>query len=78
MLFRFPTFIAILVSAQDALSATNNFSLYAYGENVPTGMKPFHADGEPYTHRYYKSNYTAQAKHTLGIQLHSLRLMLSM
>jgi hypothetical protein len=51
MLFHFPYVVTALACAQGVLSIANDFSLYAYGEGLPTGMKLFHADGKPYVHR---------------------------
>ena len=51
MLFHFPSVVTVLACTQGVLSTANGFSLYAYGEGIPTGMKLFHADGKPYIHR---------------------------
>ncbi|KAF9696686.1 hypothetical protein EKO04_005212 [Ascochyta lentis] len=40
--------IALSACAASVVSAANSFSLYAYGDNLPTGMKLFHADGQAY------------------------------
>lgn len=45
MQFRFSSLVALLACALDVVSAADNFSLYAYGDNLPTGMKLFLADG---------------------------------
>ncbi|KAL1643798.1 hypothetical protein SLS61_009113 [Didymella pomorum] len=44
MFFHFPYVVTALAFAQGVLSIANDFSLYAYGEGLPTGMKLFHAD----------------------------------
>lgn len=36
----------LLFWTQSVVSAANSFSLYAYGDSLPTGMKLFHADGD--------------------------------
>ncbi|KAF3051345.1 hypothetical protein E8E11_009307 [Didymella keratinophila] len=48
MLFHFLSIVTILACAQGVLSTANEFSLYAYGEGLPTGVKLFHADGQAY------------------------------
>ncbi|KAF2625169.1 hypothetical protein BU25DRAFT_460641 [Macroventuria anomochaeta] len=48
MLFQFFSVVALLACAQGVLSAVSNFSLYAYGDNLPAGLKLFYADGRAY------------------------------
>lgn len=38
-------FVALLACTQSALAAATNFSLYAYGKELPVGMKMYYGDG---------------------------------
>ncbi|KAJ4992509.1 hypothetical protein SVAN01_01892 [Stagonosporopsis vannaccii] len=48
MLFQLSSIVTLLACTQRVASAAASFSLYAYGSNLPTGMKLFHADGQAY------------------------------
>lgn len=62
MLFRCASIITLLICAQGALSAGSNFSLYAYGDKLPTGMKLFHADGTNISPESDTPTHVAQVK----------------